>query len=288
MSPNNNASNEYDRSTLVSPQILPSCESAASFSNLKVKIHAITTDTSGSFYPPTTSIVTSSKSTSIFNVLFPPISLLLWPSLLTVPLLLSGTSENGPTHYSKLFPTEWYDTPSAYAPKPLGLILGIVAVAVGQVFVILYHFIRIQFGTAQNVSIQRKGARNYDFWEGVRTQLCNPEGFGLLIFYLSGTWMGGIMPAAYYSFEGGIDYWKLTGCLVIQDFVQYVMHRLEHVVSPEVYKRSHEPHHRFTNPRLFDAFNGSPPDTILMILIPLYITAWTIPCNVWTCKSKMK
>merc|ERR1712023_567746 len=56
----------------------------------------------------------------------------------------------------------------------------------------------------------------------------------------------------------------------MQDFVQYMMHFAEHKVSPAVYQASHKPHHRFTNPRLFDAFNVSLTDTVLMIL------------NVWT------
>ena len=33
------------------------------------------------------------------------------------------------------------------------------------------------------------------------------------------------------------------------------------------YRKSHKPHHRFTNPKLFDAFNGSPADTFCMILV---------------------
>lgn len=41
-------------------------------------------------------------------------------------------------------------------------------------------------------------------------------------------------------------------------------------------------HHRFTNPKLFDAFNGSPGDTFLMILIPLMVTARIVPANVWS------
>ena len=50
------------------------------------------------------------------------------------------------------------------------------------------------------------------------------------------------------------------------------MHVLEHKLDPRLYKASHKPHHRFTNPRLFDAFNGSPADTFLMILVPLLVT----------------
>ena len=46
---------------------------------------------------------------------------------------------------------------------------------------------------------------------------------------------------------------------------------------------SHKPHHRFNNPRYFDAFNGSLADTILMILIPLLGCSQIVrECNVWT------
>lgn len=60
------------------------------------------------------------------------------------------------------------------------------------------------------------------------------------------------------------------------------MHYAEHKVSAEVYKKSHKPHHVFRVPRLFDAFNGSMPDTIFMILVPLYITCNVVHCNVWS------
>ena len=60
------------------------------------------------------------------------------------------------------------------------------------------------------------------------------------------------------------------------------MHLAEHKLEPEIYKKSHKPHHRFKAPRLFDAFNGSVADTVLMILIPLYITANLVHCNVWS------
>mmetsp|Transcript_26793 Transcript_26793/g.52041 ORF Transcript_26793/g.52041 Transcript_26793/m.52041 type:complete len:138 (+) Transcript_26793:1-414(+) len=60
------------------------------------------------------------------------------------------------------------------------------------------------------------------------------------------------------------------------------MHWLEHKgFGAEFYKRSHKPHHRFTNPRLFDAFNGSLGDTFAMILVPLFVTAQLVHANVW-------
>lgn len=61
------------------------------------------------------------------------------------------------------------------------------------------------------------------------------------------------------------------------------MHRIEHVAHPKMYRISHKPHHKFTNPKLFDAFDGSVPDTTIMILVPLFITAHVVrTCNVWT------
>ena len=48
------------------------------------------------------------------------------------------------------------------------------------------------------------------------------------------------------------------------------------------YRKSHKPHHRFTNPKLFDAFNGSTADTVCMILVPLIATANLVHTNVWS------
>jgi len=211
-------------------------------------------------------------------------TLLVWPLMLTVPLILS--SDYSFTSYKTIFPKAWYEYKDfSTTPKPLGLSLGIFAVFIGQCFVLLFFYM-YRHGYYHLYSspspIQTQGARPYDFWEGVKTHLSQPEGFVLLTAYLSGTWMLKLMPMSYYSFAGGIDYRQVMLCLVIQDGVQFTMHRLEHVVSMEFYRKSHKPHHRFTNPRLFDAFNGSMYDTICMILIPLYITACLIHCNVWT------
>jgi len=213
----------------------------------------------------------------------PWISAVMWPLMLTVPLVLNGLGSA--FHYSKIFPESWYIDDSD-RPKPLGLCLGLVTVAVGQLLC-LFVFFFFKYGfMSQNgeepLSIQKRGARSYDYLEGVTTHLSQPEGFVLLGGYLAGTWMFRLMPEAYYSFDGGIDYAKVFLCLVIQDGIQFVMHLLEHSVSPAFYMYSHKPHHRFTNPRLFDAFNGSMLDTICMILIPLYATANLVHCNVWS------
>ena len=41
-------------------------------------------------------------------------------------------------------------------------------------------------------------------------------------------------------------------------------------------------HTCYTTYRLFDAFNGSPTDTFLMILVPLSLTARLVNANVWS------
>lgn len=220
----------------------------------------------------------------------PWIGILVWPLMIFLPLLLSNCV--GPTSYKDVFPSSWYeyDYNSGDRPKPLGVILGILCVGIGQIFVLCYFYLHKYYlyqdfekDTSSPPSIQVKGAPSYVFSEGLQTHLSQPEGFVLLALYLSGTWMFRLMPPSYYSFEGKIDFISVFFCLAVQDFIQFIMHRLEHVVSPTFYKYSHKPHHKFTNPRLFDAFNGSIPDTILMILIPLYITAQiTRTCNVWT------
>lgn len=217
--------------------------------------------------------------------LLPWLTAVVWPLMSTVPLLL--TAENLPTHYSQVFPAHWYEyNPETDSPKPLGLTLGIFAVAVGHVFLVPIFFLYRKgiFSQGQRPQpIQAKGEPTYMFLEGLRSHLSQPEGFVLLSLYLSLTWMFNLMPVSYYSFEGGIQWSRVFLCLCSQDGLQYLMHRLEHSISPEFYKASHKPHHRFTNPKLFDAFNGSVPDTVLMILIPLYATANIVrDCNVWT------
>ena len=207
--------------------------------------------------------------------------------MLTLPLAL--TTSWSPLHYKRIFQPEWYayDPLHGIGPKPLGLSLGILAVAMGQVFVwiffYLYKFGYFGKGGAEPISVQSKGSREYNFWEGLRTHVAQPEGFGLLAGYLTLTWMMHWMPASYYSFEGGIQYQQVALCLVLQDGIQYIMHRLEHDVSATFYQISHKPHHRFINPRLFDAFNGSIFDTLIMIIVPLYITANLVrTANVWS------
>lgn len=213
------------------------------------------------------------------------VTLVLWPAIASLPLVLTYND-----FYKKVFPSNWYDeqavdvwntAPFQY-PSPLGLSLGLLAVAVGQLFTLIYFIMWKKGFFGELFAIQREGAPKYDLMEGLVVHLAQPEGFVMLGGYLIGTWMVGLMPSSYYSFSGGINWVHVFLQLAIQDFIQYVMHLLEHVVHPTFYQVSHKPHHRFTNPKLFDAFNGSVIDTLCMILIPLMITARIVPANVWS------
>jgi sterol desaturase/sphingolipid hydroxylase (fatty acid hydroxylase superfamily) len=210
-----------------------------------------------------------------------------WLSLISLPLFMTYDD-----NYKKFFDASWYDTePRDYwnshdYPPSLGLWLGISAVVVGHFFVLVYFIAKLKgkLGSAP-VPIQKEGAVKYELSEGLRTHLEQLEGFILLGAYLSLTWMFGLLPKSYYSFSGGISWIQLAQQLILQDFIQTMMHWLEHnfnKFSVQAYVLTHKPHHRFTNPRLFDAFNGSFGDTLCMILMPLYLTSLCVSTNVWT------
>lgn len=63
--------------------------------------------------------------------------------------------------------------------------------------------------------------------------------------------------------------------LLVIDLFQWAAHRFEHIVKP-LYTGAHQPHHKWRSPSLFEAFEGSATDTVVMIVIPLFATAWTI------------
>lgn len=164
-------------------------------------------------------------------------------------------------------------------PSPVGLTLGILFAFFGQVLAILYQYARYRW--SPNALRVQSDLRPYSFSEAVATHVGQPGGLLMLVVYLSTYWMFDLMPCSYYSFGGGIRPHIVAAQMVSQDLLQYIMHWLEHKASPEFYKLSHKPHHRFTNPRWADAFNGSIGDTFTMILIPLFITAQLVHANVW-------
>lgn len=210
---------------------------------------------------------------------------LLWPAIISLPLILTANN-----YYKDVFPRSWYDEHArdfwydnkGVTPSPCGLTLGIVAVIIGQICVLLFFTLWKKGRLGSLKSVQQVGAPEYDYLEAMKVHLSQPEGFVLLGGYLILTWMFGLMPASYYAFSGGINWVHVAMQLLIVDALQCVVHQLEHGIHPWIYKMSHKPHHRFTNPKLFDAFNGSLADTFFMILIPLAITARLVPANVWS------
>lgn len=209
----------------------------------------------------------------------------LWPVIISLPLVLTSNDL-----YKQVFPPSWYDvsardfwnTTDGVYPSPCGLTLGIVAVVIGQIAVLIFFYLFKRGKLGSTHPVQKVGSPAYDLWEGMATHLSQPEGFVMLGGYLILTWMFGLMPASYYSFSGGINWLHVAAQLLITDALQFCMHNLEHNLDKRIYRASHKPHHRFTNPKLFDAFNGSPADTFLMILVPLACTARLVNANVWS------
>jgi sterol desaturase/sphingolipid hydroxylase (fatty acid hydroxylase superfamily) len=212
-------------------------------------------------------------------------ALLLWPAIVSLPLVLTANSL-----YRDVFPKEWYDEGArdfwyeakGVWPSPVGLTLGITAVVVGQVCVLTYFYAWKSGSFGKLKAVQKVGAPPYDLMAGMIEHLSQPEGFVMLGAYLICTWMLGLMPSSYYSFSGGVNWTHVGVQLLLQDLLQYLMHQLEHSLDQRLYRASHKPHHRFTNPKMFDAFNGSPADTFLMILVPLALTARCVNANVWS------
>ena len=165
-------------------------------------------------------------------------------------------------------------------PSPVGLTLGILAVLVAQVVLVLYHYARLRWCATRRVQTD---ARPYTFTEGMLSHFANLGGILMMVAYLIVTWMLDVMPCSYYHYDGGVRWWMVGAQVCSQDFLMFALHLFEHKgpLGPEFYRKSHKPHHRFVNPRLFDAFDGSVPDTFCMILIPLATTAQLLHANVW-------
>jgi lathosterol oxidase len=160
-------------------------------------------------------------------------------------------------------------------PDPTGLLLGLASVVAGQTVVVLYHFGRRYHGEPFVPLIQYK-APVYDFVDEVRGHVSRFESFFQVFCYLAGTWMLRLLPASYYDMGPDCNWLHVFLQLLVVDWWTYVCHVLEHRVV-WIYQNSHKPHHRWTNPKLFDAYSGSAADTLLLILVPLFLTHWCCP-----------
>ena len=178
------------------------------------------------------------------------ISLLVWPAIIILPLILTS----GNLYESLFSPTLYVTEQTQYLhihnygsniefhwPSPLGLSLGRLAVVIGQIFTLLYFYIWSKGQLGELIPVEKEGAPAYSFFEGMQTHLAQPEGFVMLGGYLTISWMFGLMPSTYYSFSGGINWWHVLAQLLIQDLVQYGMHLFEHHFDKRLYRWSHKP-----------------------------------------------
>ena len=145
---------------------------------------------------------------------------------------------------------------------------GLASVAIGQILTISY-FVTFTKNTVK-----------YNIVDKIYKHVTQPEGILLLGAYLIISWEYKLLPSTYYETRYGViwkDVWLQLAC---QDFLQYVIHRIEHVSI--IYKQTHGYHHIHVRPIMFDAFDGSFSDTIAMIIIPLIITSNVVHTNTYS------
>eukprot|EP01128_Nolandella_sp_AFSM9_P005150 TRINITY_DN2450_c0_g1_i2.p1 TRINITY_DN2450_c0_g1~~TRINITY_DN2450_c0_g1_i2.p1 ORF type:complete len:307 (+),score=30.79 TRINITY_DN2450_c0_g1_i2:109-921(+) len=164
--------------------------------------------------------------------------------------------------------------------SPRGLLTGLLAVLVLQVVTFAYYFVvRV---IVKPPTIRKKDPPESTLLTDLWGHIAAPESFAMVFSYLVGTWIFWLMPASYYDIESPVNWLHVALQFLCVDFWTFVDHLIEHN-WPALYRRSHKSHHKFNNPKLYNAFNGSVPDTLSLILIPLFITLQT--CRFATCWS---
>lgn len=155
-----------------------------------------------------------------------------------------------------------------------GLFLGIGSVFIGQLVTLIYF---LNWNHVKKIQDTPKYNKRY----ALVSHLLQPEGFLLLSIYLYVTWYYQLLPPSYYTYDGGIQWSSVFSQLLCQDFLQYVVHRIEHKYN-DLYKFTHYRHHIHIKPIMFNAFDGSIGDTMCMIIVPLYVTSQIFHVNVWS------
>ena len=167
-------------------------------------------------------------------------------------------------------------------PSPLGLSMGIGSVFVFQVLLTTFHYARHRWSFLwANDHVIQVEKPSLNFSKELLAHATRWEGLALLLPYLCLTWMFNLMPQSYYDlshdkacvlFFGLFDPIEVVLQLLCVDFFMYLAHISEHRIN-WLYRSGHKRHHRWKNPRLFDAYSGHFYDTTLMILVPLYAAA---------------
>lgn len=168
-----------------------------------------------------------------------------------------------------------------------GLLWGLGFAGFGQVVILSYHYLRRERGffTDDYPLIQQAPTTTPrpTFFSQALAHFAKPSSFALLIAYLSLIWKASAQPESYYDEDIAKLRWShVLAQLVVVDAFTYINHLAEHSLA-ELYRLSHKPHHRFTSPELFDAFDGSFLDTLLIILLPLFATCRLLAfVNAWS------
>ena len=162
-------------------------------------------------------------------------------------------------------------------PNPKGLLQGLGGVVIGQVAVAMWYlYRRWRNKEAIYAAAYSPGAKRRPFLAALISHLSKPESFAMVFFYLVGVWMCGLLPLSYYDLTAELSWFNVFVQFFVIDFYIYVCHKMQHDIET-LYRATHRPHHYFVTPTLFDAFDGSIPDTFTLILIPLFATSHTLP-----------
>ena len=163
-------------------------------------------------------------------------------------------------------------------PSTTGLLLGIGAVSLGQITVLIYHYICQIVEKFDNSILIQQNKVITNFKQNIISHFKSTEIF-LLLFYLIFTWMFKLIPSTYYKMDNVSTNWlHVLQQLILIDFLMYVNHITEHYY----YYPLHKTHHIWTNPVIFNSFNTSIIDVIILIICPLYVTTNLIHANTWT------
>lgn len=206
-------------------------------------------------------LATRALSVALAVALGVPTAALVWGAIVSVPLVGSWV----------------LDLPAESGAVGLGL--GLLAVAVGQAAVLLYHAVRRRLVGTRLAPRAIGRPRPYRMGPAVTRHLWNPEGLATLGVYLVASWRA--LPASYRG-GGPLQWHAVLAQLVVVDALQYGAHRLEHA-APRLYRAAHKPHHAVHDPVLFDAYAGSVLDTLVMVVLPLFLTSQLVRfATVWS------
>ena len=172
-----------------------------------------------------------------------------------------------------------------YLQNNQGVFLGLSLVLSSNILLMIYFYIMEKFKWASTHNIQKRTIITPISKLRIIHHFKNTEGFLTLIAYFYFTQRYELIPVCYYSISESTQWTRVILLLITQDFLQYLVHRLEHRlhhINQSLYSQGHQKHHQVINPKFDDAFKGSILDTFFMILLPLHLSLHIVRANYWT------